>query len=707
AAPRPEIKPAPEVGDLLPPSLQLSQEVRRCRRGVVVLVAAGCTWDDGVLSCLRLARKHLRPLVLLHAVQSCPLPALEAWPPDVQPLIAACGRPVKYLSQHASEALREVQRRLEEGAATATVTVGLPAAAAAVAPAATRPAKGPSPGGGVGGEGGGGGGQRTGQQQTLAVKLKLSQPQQPQQGCCQRRCEGEDGKGAAPEGAGVQPPAAAAQQQQQQHPEGLLSLAAVQAAVGSALCCRAAQLMGPWVCEQQPQPQQPQPQQQQPQQQQQQQQQQQLSCGKPGTSSNVTGRSQSPGPITSTPVEALTGGSGGLRLGTPAGGAAASMPGATCGCTAAPTQQPYNRGSCSSRNSRVAVLAPGAPPGEGRQAQRCGSEGDREGRASGGQGGCSNSSNSRRGGTSNGTSGTTSSSRCRCVLRCRDARWTTPVAFICAQLEQDLGRSNVSLQAAGVPCPGSLASCKAAAEATALTPHTSPACVHQSALQQVYETGPKSTAATAFPSPLTVRPRPGSCGASEYGSCSISLSPSPVSTAGVNPHMVRQSVPCVDVFASLTALSAEVERPLSPGVVPPGSQDDNGDGPSEPQDCRAAGCSWAPGCARLCQEDAAAAAGVTVVVHFVSPGLTASHACLSEVAAELVAGGRRVVLVADGQCCQQLPGCGPSDMRPDVWKAIKKLWRERLLYVSDYHSSFCALLAQSVTTTPGTTTHQP
>ncbi len=57
----------------------LSSQVRACGRGVVVLLTAGCTWDDVVLAGLRTAARHRKPLVLVHCVTSCPLPTLEEW----------------------------------------------------------------------------------------------------------------------------------------------------------------------------------------------------------------------------------------------------------------------------------------------------------------------------------------------------------------------------------------------------------------------------------------------------------------------------------------------------------------------------------------------------------------------------------------------------------------------------------------------------
>ena len=62
-----------------PVSSLLASQVRSCRRGVVCLLTAGCTWDDAVLAGLRMAAKHRKPLVLVHCVTSCPPPTLEEW----------------------------------------------------------------------------------------------------------------------------------------------------------------------------------------------------------------------------------------------------------------------------------------------------------------------------------------------------------------------------------------------------------------------------------------------------------------------------------------------------------------------------------------------------------------------------------------------------------------------------------------------------
>ncbi|KAJ9506078.1 hypothetical protein QJQ45_016602, partial [Haematococcus lacustris] len=104
---------------------ELSTALQSCSLGVLLLVSAGATWDEGMLACLRHPRLREAELglVLLHLPESCPAPNLADWPADVQQLLNTRTPPSLifisvYAAFGASRALASLQARREaEGGA--------------------------------------------------------------------------------------------------------------------------------------------------------------------------------------------------------------------------------------------------------------------------------------------------------------------------------------------------------------------------------------------------------------------------------------------------------------------------------------------------------------------------------------------------------------------------------------------------------------
>ncbi|GLC34323.1 hypothetical protein PLESTB_000742200 [Pleodorina starrii] len=701
-----EIRPAPEDEVACSSSsAALSREVRRCRRGVVVLVTAGCTWDEGVLTCLRLTGKFLRPLVMVHCVQSCPLPALEDWPPDVRPIIAASGPPVKYLAQHSGEALRHVEQRMVEAAAAPALTAaasqdqGTQAAVqqqqqqggatqqqqGAVAPQ-TPPLQPPS--------------RQQGQQQqpitavssncggcldgdfwTQRPQKTQQQHQQPSQGPqsvapaanavakTAEACAAAQGPALAGPGAGAAPAPVLGPD------SGPHSLAALQVS-NSDICRRASQLLRPWTCSGAPQ------------------------YGSVGGAAAVSASA-------STLVETLLVVSARPSLGTNmlmAKGAAAGAPGSGAplpargagpGSAARPYQQQQQQG-----------LSPQQQ--EQQQTQAADSAGVEAG-----------------GGAA------------RCVLHYRDPGWATPVAFLCAQLEAELGRANVCVQMPAVaggactpirqpsPAPARGTAVRVSLQSVDSGGHWSSTWRQQATQrdqrrQQQAAVSATVSAAAAAAAAATL------CGTQRSSSSSGSSSRCSASGGGVGGGIGGTGGGCVRLSGST---SRRTSGGLSPPIMARVEDELEAYAISPADDCttpllaamsvsssvRSAAASVAAPTAPLAEFQSVSwpdeglappppppggsGGSAACLVYFMSPGLSAPLVCLAELG-EGLAAGRRVLLVVDGECCQRLPDYAPTGTTSEVWKAMGRLWQERLLYVPDYHTPFCALLKQGIVGAP-------
>ncbi|GIL53471.1 hypothetical protein Vafri_9066 [Volvox africanus] len=690
-----EIKPAPSAAEAsMSSNAALSREIRMCRRGVVVLVTAGCTWDDGVLNCLRLAGRFLRPLVMVHCVQSCPLPALEEWPLDIRPLIAASGPPIKYLTQHSAEALRGVEQRMMAAAEALATTTTTAEAAKATASTEQR---------------------EQGQQQQeqhlrqQEAESRLVQPQIPQQqqppAVTSRNCSClDDTQWASPAPSRPAPPA---RQQQQQQPTkqpaggtgppvaaastqprgaapnasnaaGLklvpspspLSLLALQAASDSEICRRASQLLGPWTC---------------------------ASAKRPAAAAVTAVAASNPGLSVSTPVEALVvSAQPSYHGGSISEQPVAPLPGSTAWHQ--PLCQPHVqsewRKSETAREQKALQMA------------RTGSAADVGG----------------------------SSDNVRCVLRYRDPGWAIPVAFLCAQLEAELGRANVSVQvtvadttgAALAPSPmpvkrrttrlslqsmdsGGNWSHQMRQQERQQHPQPQP----QQQLKTISATVSDPAAADAAATSLQGCQPSSSGGSDSSRCCSASCGPrvsgstsrrtscgASLPTARADDELEAFMTPLADECATPVRTASMGERFCVPRSCTP-QPTPSSTAPSAQLDARS--MSWSeedpeprrPAAGDNGGDDGSGAFTSACLVYFLTPGLSAPLGCLAELGCVL-AQGRQILLVVDGECCQRLPDFAPAGMAPETWKAVKRLWHERLLYVADYHTPFCALLKQGI-----------
>lgn len=82
------------------------------RTTVPSAIHAGCTWDERMISGLRLALQFSRPVVLVHCVQSCPYPQSEEWPEDLRPFFSS-QQPIKYVSQYFGVCTRLIMDMLD------------------------------------------------------------------------------------------------------------------------------------------------------------------------------------------------------------------------------------------------------------------------------------------------------------------------------------------------------------------------------------------------------------------------------------------------------------------------------------------------------------------------------------------------------------------------------------------------------------------
>lgn len=137
-----EIKPVADAQKgALANAGQLAMEVQTCVKAVVVLITPGCTWDEGLLACLRLIRRFNKPFLIVHCVQLCPFPAEEEWPQDVQPMIRE-GPRIKFVQQYGEQCVRALHSTLDsmidssKPGAQAAGPAPTPAAAAAASPRA-------------------------------------------------------------------------------------------------------------------------------------------------------------------------------------------------------------------------------------------------------------------------------------------------------------------------------------------------------------------------------------------------------------------------------------------------------------------------------------------------------------------------------------------------------------------------------------------
>ncbi|GLI67163.1 hypothetical protein VaNZ11_011376 [Volvox africanus] len=656
--------------------------------GISIGKQEGCTWDDGVLNCLRLAGRFSRPLVVVHCVQSCPLPALEEWPLDIRPLIAASGPPIKYLTQHSAEALHGVEQRMMAAAeALATTTTTTVEAAKATASTEQREQ-----------------GQQQQEQQvrqqeaeTRLVQQQIPQQQQPP-AVTSRNCSClDDTLWASP---APSRPTRPAQQQQQptKQPAGgtgfpvaadstqlrsaapnasnaagclrllpspsPLSLVALQAS-DSEICRRASQLLGPWTC---------------------------ASAKRPSTAAVTAVAASNAGLSVSTPVEALVVAAqpsdhGGSMVEHPI----APLPGSTAWqqtlCRVQSTE--WRQSGEESKEKQKPVYG---------QMARNGCAADRSG----------------------------SSNNVRCVLRYRDPGWAIPVAFVCAQLEAELGRANVSVQVtvasatgaalAPPPAPVKGRSTRLSLQSVDSGGNWSHKMCHHPQQQQL-----KTTSATA-PDPAvadaaaTSLPgcQPSSSGGSDSSRCCSASCGPRVSGSTSRRTSCGASLPAArgddELEAFMTPSADECATPLRAAsmggrfCVPPSCtpQLTPGSAAASAQlDARS--MSWSeedpelrrPAGADSGGNDGGAAFASACLVYFLTPGLSAPLGCLAELGS-ILAQGRQILLVVDGECCQRLPDFAPAGMTPEAWKAVKRLWHERLLYVADYHTPFCALLRQGI-----------
>ncbi|EFJ47167.1 hypothetical protein VOLCADRAFT_121010 [Volvox carteri f. nagariensis] len=611
AKPALEIKPAPEAAAAaMTSSAALSREIRMCRRGVVVL--------------------------------SCPLPALEEWAQDVRPLIAASGPPIKYLSQHSTEALHEVEHRMLMAAEA------LASAKAAATAAVSK------------------------QQAHPEAKKPASQPQTPPPSAA---AEGRNG--SCLDGAmwalpvPSRPPLLSPQQQQQtvqsiSQPVGAavaisvaapsldasscsarvpspspFSLMALQAS-DSDICRRVSQLLGPWTC-----------------------------AGTAGT--GVAGCS-------TTPVETLV----------------VSPPPACSGTTAERTALHQQLRS---------------PPGSAvrqQQHQRHPSCQWQETSGSAPEPGCT---------TEDGGPGAATGcvSETRCVLRYRDQGWATPVAFVCAQLENELGRANVCVQ---VATPAS-----AVTSTLSLRRQASPGLATGSAVRLSSQSvgggsnkcrqQQRTAFGTVVAAVATVQGSERSTGdgsrcCSGSPSCGqrtevVSESTSSGTSGRTTPPIARTD----DDLEPFTSPSVyDCTTPLPEAAMATGSSSSNerwpigevGNGSAAPPDLRPRDEDpeqrQPQGTSEHGGDGGAGAAAC--LVYFVTPGLLAPLRCLADVG-EGLAQGRRILIVVHGECSQRLQDYAPAGMTPEAWKSIRRLWHQRLIYVPDYHIPFCALLKQGIT----------
>ncbi|GIM05185.1 hypothetical protein Vretimale_9631 [Volvox reticuliferus] len=675
AQPKLEIKPAPEATEAaMSSNAALSREIRMCRRGVVVLVTAGCTWDDGVLNCLRLAGRFLRPLVMVHCVQSCPLPALEEWPLDIRPLIAASGPPIKYLTQHSAEALRGVEQRMIAAAeALVRTTVEARKGTASTEQGQLQQ-------------------QQQARQQETETGLMQSQTLQQPPAVSSHYCSCLDdtlwaspapsrpalpaqqqqqptkqpaGGAGSPAAASTQPRSTAPNDSNADAPRlfsspSPLSLVALQAS-DSEICRRASQLLGPWTC---------------------------ASTKRSSDAAATADAASNPSNSASTPVEALV----------------------------VSAQPSYHGGSVA---EQAIVPLPGStawqqPPRHVQYAEWGQGEEQKLGQIA-------------RNGSAVAVGGSYDS--VRCVLRYRDPGWAIPVAFVCAQLEAELGRANVSVQIAAANATGAAlapprVSLKGRSARLSLQSMDSGGNWSHKGRQQerhqqqraILATGSDAdaadpAAANAAATSLQGCQRSSSGGSGSSRCCSASCGPrvsgstsrrtscgASLPTARADDELEAFMTPSADECAMppRTASMARrfcsscADQPMACTAAPAAQLDARSMSWSEeePEPRRKAGGDSGG-------DDGGAASISACLVYFMTPGLSAPLGCLADLGC-LIAQGRQILLVVDGECCQRLPDFVPAGMMPEAWKAVKRLWHERLLYVADYHTPFCALLKQGI-----------
>ncbi|KAG2442232.1 hypothetical protein HYH02_009716 [Chlamydomonas schloesseri] len=628
-----EIKPAPQDGAAVAAStaaMMLNRQIRFCSRGVIVLLTSGCTWDDGVLACMRLAARWLRPLVLVHCCQSCPLPALEEWPADVRPLIAGSGRPVKYLSQHAAEALRDVEERFLAAAAAAEAAAS---AAAGTAAAANGGAKG----------------------------LSIKQRQEEQAvAAAQRAYAASAASVAAAAAAGMR--------------DGPLSLAALRhSAAAGQLNRRAAQLLGPWTTTNSD-----------------------VNCRSQGHTSAGSARGDSGGissnQVSITPIEAIT---TDIASESETGGRGTSAPPAT--------RSLFGASTASDISKAAALAAVAAEPfgggSDGVGARKAGSAAAAtvQGKVSGsGEDGAVPVPSPRlmldaevsvRDGGLGGPA-----AAWRCVLRYRHGSWAAPVAYLCAQLEEELGRAQVAVQTATAAAAPTAAESAVGAAAAAAAPagQAGGAATDGGAVsgptvigaQRSHADGPQAVASAHAVGAARAGAGSGCGGDGWNGGDGLVVgdelaaltSPRGNSDCGLPAPLLASAADAIKPTAATAAAAngswahAAADAGLASSFA--GGNTDTGGG-------------------------GGGGGGDVTVVQFLTPGLVASAACLHEAAARLAL-GRRLVLVSDGEYVQRLPPQPPVGITPESWKAVRQLWRERLLYVRDYHTSFADLLLNVV-----------
>ncbi|KAG2491942.1 hypothetical protein HYH03_009675 [Edaphochlamys debaryana] len=738
-----EIRPVPEPADAAagpgpptPASAVLSHQVRCCKRGVVLLVTAGTTWDEQALACLRLVARYHRPLVLVHCVQSCPLPQLDEWPPDVRPVVAACGRPVKYVAQHAAECLADVQERL-----AAAFLAGSKAYPAALAAATAAAQQAPSP-----------------TLPHLAVRLSASglAKQQMQQAAAAAAAQHAAAVGKAVQAASAAAIAALAEASR----PGPLTLTHLQASdpAQHPVCRRAMELLGPArVCTPQS-----------------------ATAGRGGGSAGASSRPWSPFSLGSTtPVEALQ--ATGSRPSTAAMGLRTPLstpprpglppsplsplspfsslpppsPVSTCGGGGGggggdPAANGVRQLRCVLRYRHAGWAAPVAfvtaqleeEYGRGEVGLQVGAHAH-----GGGQTPASPSSPADRRHEAHQLAMAVAAAAAG-ASRARSAMPAAPL-LPPAPLVVPAGPGPLPSLAAAAPAdagrrPSSAGSGPASSGECVPRPDT--ASRNGSARTSVASGGASGGgAAEQGFSPREAASPPGSTPDDECMAFSDPADPAGPGLAGTNggsggaPLVVEDcasrgpsrgaprrppladadlSPPRPDPGAAGGAggggvggsLAARAPSPTLPVAPPPArhlSSQNSWTSPApEPVagGLQSAGPSIALPGTPTQRLPAIAEAGPVgrggCMVYFLSPGLATSATCLAEMGRALAAGAR-VVAVVDAEAGQRLAEAPPNGVATETWQVLRKVWKERLLYCADYHASFCAMLKEAIAGTAG------